>query len=141
VTHTETANLDTGAYTLRVEITDAPFNMNWIEFSYEGSDDEEEEEEEEEEGSLFGFAFNNIITYPNPAVDQITIAYSVFLSQDLILSIYDSRGRPVFGKVLEEVSVIEEPLDLSGLSMGLYNVFIQKENGEVALGRFVKASD
>lgn len=139
VTHTETANLDTGAYTLRVEITDAPFNMNWIEFSYEGGD--EEEEEEEEEGSLVGFAFNNIITYPNPAVDQITIAYSVFLSQDLTLSIYDSRGRPVYGKVFEEVSVIEEPLNLSGLSMGLYNVFIQKENGEVAIGRFVKASD
>jgi len=25
--------------------------------------------------------------------------------------------------------------------MGLYNVFIQNENGEVAIGRFVKASD
>jgi hypothetical protein len=137
-TTSATANLDTGMYTMRVQITDAPFNLNWIQFDYQ--EQEEEEEEEEEEEISYGFAFNNIVTYPNPAADQITIAYGVFLSQDLALSIYDSRGRPVYGKVFEEVSVIEEPLDLSGLSMGLYHVFIQKENGEIEVGRFVKAS-
>ncbi|MDB4694690.1 carbohydrate-binding protein, partial [Flavobacteriales bacterium] len=126
-TTSATANLDTGMYTMRVQITDAPFNLNWIQFDYQ--EQEEEEEEEEEEEISYGFAFNNIVTYPNPAADQITIAYGVFLSQDLALSIYDSRGRPVYGKVFEEVSVIEEPLDLSTLSMGLYHVFIQKENG------------
>ena len=137
-TTSATANLDTGIYTMRVQITDAPFNLNWIQFDYQ--EQEEEEEEEEEEEISYGFAFNNIVTYPNPAADQITIAYGVFLSQDLALSIYDSRGRPVYGKVFEEVSVIEEPLDLSGLSMGLYHVFIQKENGEIEVGRFVKAA-
>ena len=137
-TTSATANLDTGIYTMRVQITDAPFNLNWIQFDYQ--EQEEEEEEEEEEEISYGFAFNNIVTYPNPAADQITIAYGVFLSQDLALSIYDSRGRPVYGKVFEEVSVIEEPLDLSTLSMGLYHVFIQKENGEIEVGRFVKAA-
>ena len=136
-TTSATANLDTGMYTMRVQITDAPFNLNWIQFDYQ---EQEEEEEEEEEEISYGFAFNNIVTYPNPAADQITIAYGVFLSQDLALSIYDSRGRPVYGKVFEEVSVIEEPLDLSTLSMGLYHVFIQKENGEIEVGRFVKAA-
>ncbi len=136
-TTSATANLDTGMYTMRVQITDAPFNLNWIQFDYQ---EQEEEEEEEEEEISYGFAFNNIVTYPNPAADQITIAYGVFLSQDLALSIYDSRGRPVYGKVFEEVSVIEEPLDLSALSMGLYHVFIQKENGEIEVGRFVKAA-
>ena len=139
-TFTETANLDTGAYTLRVEITSAPFNMNWIDFNLEEADEEEENEEEEEEIS-YDATLNNVIIYPNPAVNDVTIAYSVFLSQDLGLSIYDSRGRPVYGKLFKETSRIEEFLDLENLAVGLYNVFVQKENGEIAVGRFVKVSD
>jgi endoglucanase len=137
-TTTETANLDTGAYMLRVQITDAPFNLNWIQFNYD--EVEEEEEEEEEEEVAYGFAFNSIVTYPNPAANQITIAYASFLSQDLGLSIYDSRGRPVYGEVFENVSTLEVPLDLTDFAMGLYHVFVQKENGEIEVGRFVKAS-
>ena len=137
-TTTETANLDTGAYMLRVQITDAPFNLNWIQFNYD--EVEEEEEEEEEEEVAYGFAFNSIVTYPNPATNQITIAYASFLSQDLGLSIYDSRGRPVYGEVFENVSTLEVPLDLTDFAMGLYHVFVQKENGEIEVGRFVKAS-
>jgi hypothetical protein len=136
-TSTETANLDTGSYTLRVQITDAPFNMNWIQFNY---DEVEEEEEEEEEEIDFGFAFNSVVTYPNPAADEITIAFASFLSQDLGLSIYDARGRPVYGEVFQNVSRLEVPLDLSDLSMGLYHVFVERENGEIEVGRFVKAS-
>jgi aryl-phospho-beta-D-glucosidase BglC (GH1 family) len=136
-TSTETANLDTGSYTLRVQITDAPFNMNWIQFNY---DEVEEEEEEEEEEIDFGFAFNSVITYPNPAAGEITIAFASFLSQDLGLSIYDARGRPVYGEVFQNVSRLEVPLDLSDLSMGLYHVFVERENGEIEVGRFVKAS-
>jgi hypothetical protein len=137
-TTTETANLDTGSYTLRIQITEAPFNMNWIQFNYD--DVEEEEEEEEEEEVTYGFAFNNIVTFPNPAADQITIAFGSYLSQDLGLSIYDSRGRPVYGEVFQNVSMLEVPLDLSELAMGLYHVFVEKENGEIEVGRFVKAS-
>lgn len=136
-TSTETANLDTGSYTMRVQITDAPFNMNWIQFNY---DEVEEEEEEEEEEVDFGFAFNSVVTYPNPAADEITIAFASFLSQDLGLSIYDARGRPVYGEVFQNVSRLEVPLDLSDLSMGLYHVFVERENGEIEVGRFVKAS-
>jgi hypothetical protein len=137
-TTTETANLDTGSYTLRIQITEAPFNMNWIQFNYD--DVEEEEEEEEEEEVTYGFAFNNVVTFPNPAADQITIAFGSYLSQDLGLSIYDSRGRPVYGEVFQNVSMLEVPLDLSELAMGLYHVFVEKENGEIEVGRFVKAS-
>jgi hypothetical protein len=88
----------------------------------------------------YGFAFNNIVTFPNPAADQITIAFGSYLSQDLGLSIYDSRGRPVYGEVFQNVSMLEVPLDLSELAMGLYHVFVEKENGEIEVGRFVKAS-
>ena len=138
-TTTETANLDTGSYTLRVQITDAPFNMNWIQFNYD--DVEEEEEEEEEEEVTYGFAFNRIVTFPNPAANQITIAYGSYLSQDLGLSVYDARGRPVYGQMFQNVSTLEVPLDLSNLSLGLYQVFVEKENGEIEVGRFVKASN
>jgi hypothetical protein len=138
-TTTETANLDTGLYTMRVQITDAPFNMNWIQFNYD--DVEEEEEEEEEEEVTYGFAFNSIVTFPNPASNQITIAYGSYLSQDLGLSVYDARGRPVYGQMFQNVSTLEVPLDLSNLSVGLYHVFVEKENGEIEVGRFVKASN
>jgi hypothetical protein len=30
---------------------------------------------------------------------------------------------------------------LSNLSVGLYHVFVEKENGEIEVGRFVKASN
>jgi hypothetical protein len=47
----------------------------------------------------------------------------------------------VYGKLFEETSNIEELFDLNDLAMGVYNVFVQKENGEVSVGRFVKASN
>jgi hypothetical protein len=111
--------------------------MNWIQFNY----DDVEEEEEEEEEVTYGFAFNSIVTFPNPASNQITIAYGSYLSQDLGLSVYDVRGRPVYGQMFSNVSTLEVPLDLSNLSVGLYHVFVEKENGEIEVGRFVKASN
>lgn len=129
-TTTETVQINTaGSYKLRVTITDAPFNLNWIEFKYN-------EEIDDEEG--FNFPLQSVITYPNPTADVVTVAFGLFFRQDLTLSIYDMRGRPVYGQVFRDVSTIQEEINVKDWAAGMYNVFILREDETVDVGRFIK---
>ena len=121
-------NMDAGIYTLRVTVQEAPFNLNWYEFDYK--------DEVEEPGFT---SFQTVLAYPNPVqTGQVTVAFSVFFPQNLTLSIYDALGRPVFGKTYYDVASIEETLPLQGLSAGVYEVFVHREDGTVNTGRFLK---
>lgn len=129
-TTTETVTLNaSGEYQLRVLVTAAPFNLNWIEFKYLGDIDDD---------TAFEFPYQTVVAYPNPTVNEVNIAFGLFFRQDLTLSIYDNRGRPVYGKVFRDVSTIQERIDVSDWAAGLYNVFILREDETVDVGRFIK---
>lgn len=135
-TTTETVTLNaSGDYQLRILVTAAPFNMNWLRFDYLG------EVEEDDDETTFDFTFQTVHVYPNPTVNEVNIAFGLFFRQDLTLSIYDNRGRPVYGEVFRDVSTIQEQIDVSGWAAGLYNVFILREDETVDLGRFIKLSE
>ena len=120
--------MEEGVYTLRVEVTQAPFNFNWMEFEYD--------EVIEEEGPT---SFQSVMAFPNPVqTGEVNIAFSVFFPQNLTLSIYDATGRPVFGKTYYETASISERLPLDGLAAGVYEVFVTREDGTVNSGRFLK---
>ena len=121
--------MEAGLYVLRVQVTQAPFNFNWMEFEYD--------EPVEEQGVT---SFQTVLAYPNPVtVGEVTIAFSVFFPQDLTLSIYDMTGRPVYGRTFEDASFIEEKIPLTGFAAGIYEVFVYREDGTVNSGRFLKA--
>ncbi len=121
-------NLETGIYTLKVTVQDAPFNLNWYEFDYK--------DEVEDTGVT---SFQTVLVYPNPVqTGEVTVAFSVFFPQNLTLSIYDAQGRPVFGETYYDVTSIAETLSLQGLAAGVYEVFVHREDGTINTGRFLK---
>ena len=121
-------NLETGIYTLKVTVQDAPFNLNWYEFDYK--------DEVEDTGVT---SFQTVLAYPNPVqTGEVTVAFSVFFPQNLTLSIYDAQGRPVFGETYYDVTSIAETLSLQGLAAGVYEVFVHREDGTINTGRFLK---
>ena len=128
-TTTETAELDSGVFTLRVEITEAPFNLNWMKF-----------ESEEITELPFQFPFQTVVAYPNPCFDEVNLAFSLIFRQDLTLSVFDVSGRPVWGKQFEDVSSFSENIPLDGWAQGMYHVFVVREDGTVNRGVFVKVS-
>ena len=120
--------LNEGLYTLRVVVTEAPFNFNWMEWQYN--------EEVVDAGPT---SFQSVMAYPNPVQSgEVNIAFSVFFAQNLTLSIYDATGRPVFGKTYYDTSSIAERLSLDGLAAGVYEGFVTREDGTVNTGRFLK---
>ena len=74
----------------------------------------------------------------NGDTSDSSVRHSLFFRQDLTLSIYDKRGRPVYGEVFRDVSTIQERIDVSDWAAGLYNVFILREDETVDVGRFIK---
>lgn len=120
--------IEEGLYTLRVVVTEAPFNFNWMEFQYD--------EEVDDAGPT---SYQSVMVFPNPVqTGEVNVAFSVFFPQDLTLSIYDARGRPVYGKTFYDASSISERLSLDGLAAGVYEVFVTREDGTVNSGRFLK---
>ena len=88
--------LDEGLYTLRVVVTEAPFNFNWMEWQYN--------EDIADEGPT---SFQSVMAFPNPVQNgEVNIAFSVFFPQNLTLSVYDAVGRPVFGKTYFDAASI-----------------------------------
>ena len=121
--------MEAGVYLLRIQITEAPFNFNWLEFEYE---------DEIDEGGIT--SYQSVLVYPNPVqTGEVTVGFSVFFPQDLTLSVYDASGRPVYGKTFQDVTTIQETLSLNGLAAGVYEVFIHEEDGTVNAGRFLKS--
>ena len=121
--------MEEGAYTLRIGVTQSPFNFNWMAFEFDDVID-----------PIGPTSFQDVLAYPNPVqAGEVTLAFSVFFPQDLTLSIYDAVGRPVYGKTFHDTSVISETLSLQGLAAGVYEVFVHQEDGTINTGRFLKA--
>lgn len=137
-TTSETVNMDAGIYRLRVDITSAPFNFNWMEFKFEGDEEEGGGGSEEE---VFDHPFQTVITYPNPCSTEATIAFGLYFLQDLTLSIYDSRGRPIYAQLFEDVSSFEHTINVDAWAAGLYHVFVLREDGTVDSGKLIKIKE
>ena len=138
-TSDEIAHMDKGLYTLRVTVTSSPFNLNWFEFKFEGTEDEDDEDDEDDDA--FDFPLQTVVTYPNPTADEVNVAFSLFFRQNLSLSVHDIRGNVVHEEVIEDVSQFVRTLQVEGWASGLYQVSITREDGTVDRGRFIKVSN
>ena len=124
-------HIDAGIYTLRVTITASPFNLNWFEFEFEG-------EVVDPPGDEYPFQLQRVVAYPNPASDQVNVAFALIFRQDLTMVVYNSQGQLVYGEHFEDTSEFQTTITLEGWASGVYQVFVIREDGTVDLGRFVK---
>ncbi len=102
-----------GDYTLRIEIINAPFNLNWMEF----------ESLLIEEPPVFGTTI-----YPTYTQDQLFIDASYSIPHELSYFVFDMQGRLLHSKTLEYSDTIFETVDISDFDQGLYYILIELED-------------
>lgn len=76
---------------------------------------------------------NNISIYPNPVIDKLTIEYNNEANKSIKYQIIDLRG----SIVLEDVLYMNNEIDISNFSAGIYMLKLQTEN-EIKTYKIVK---
>jgi hypothetical protein len=72
----------------------------------------------------------NLVVFPNPAIDLITVK-----TEDLINSI---KIYNIFGQLVTSLDQPENQIDISGLSAGSFLIQVETQNGSVSHGQFVR---
>ncbi len=114
-TFTSQIELTPGFYTLRIVITRAPFNLNWIEFA---------STEAPPETIPLGVSI-----FPNPSYGPLNVQAHFSSTRRVDLSIYDMLGREVFFKKYGFTTLIEDNLSLDQLASGHYFLILKLEDG------------
>lgn len=105
------AVLDAGIYTLKMEVLESGFNMNWFEFEFVSS------------LSVDDFITNTVTIFPNPVSENIKIK----LSNDQIIkkiNIIDVNGRLIKKMKPNEINSV---YNLSSLNSGIYVLVIKTD--------------
>jgi endoglucanase len=119
------ATLPAGRHHFRVLVTQAPFNFNWMDFSFVTSDRNLP-------------AFQQVQIYPNPNYGQFYVSASLEKAQNVHIQVFNLLGQVILNKEINTVSSIQETLDLSAFPDGHYLIKIQAENGAVFTDKLVK---
>ena len=119
---TTTANqlisLPQGRHHIRVAITQAPFNLNWFEFT--------QLTPVEQPSPVVEMQVS-----PNPGSGIFLLQGTLTDLHHLKLCVYDLSGRPVLEETLKSVKMVEETIDLSHLPDGTYYLSLQMQGGVV----------
>ncbi len=129
VTTTETVELPKGRYTMRILITQAPFNLNWVEFSLPTAVSEKADN-----------SYTNLEIFPNPCQDVFNIQAEFAQKHNVSLEIVNLTGEVIQAKKLTNVSDISRAIDLGGDPDGIYFVILWLEDGSSLSNKLVKIS-
>jgi hypothetical protein len=124
-TSDENTFLEAGQYTLRVLITQSPFNMNWMNFSLLTSTNETK-------------TLENITIFPNPSTGFININAALQTAQNATIEIYNFLGQSVYNNNLKNVLQLQETVDTSDFQDGYYVLFIRLADGSFHSEKFLK---
>lgn len=108
------AELEEGHYTLRVDILNAPFNMNWIEF---------------ESLLIVEPPTLGVFIYPNPVSDKLTLEANFSIPHQLTYFLHDTRGRLLRNVTLNYSNEVYEVIDVSDMPGGVYYLNMMLEDG------------
>jgi endoglucanase len=128
VTYNENAYLDAGQYTLRVLITQAPFNMNWMDFSLLTNTNEAK-------------TMENINIFPNPSTGFINVNAVLETTQNATIEIYNLLGQSVYNHTFRAQSKLQETIDTTLFENGYYLISIRLEDGSFHTEKFLKMGE
>ena len=126
-TTNETIDLPVGRYTMRLLITNSPFNMNWLEFSIATSTNDFDNN-----------SFTDVKVFPNPSAEVFNIQAQIDKVQDVQIEVYNVNGELITTKNIEKTSEVQEELSLSSFSNGLYYILLRLEDGTFYSTKLVK---
>ncbi|TNF30521.1 MAG: T9SS type A sorting domain-containing protein, partial [Bacteroidetes bacterium] len=79
----------------------------------------------------------NVIPYPNPTTDLITIPLGVAMNGSVNLTVFDVEGRMVLAEELCQKNSTNISVDVSGLSSGVHTFQLQFEDNSTTSFRVV----
>lgn len=81
---------------------------------------------------------SNVVLYPNPTSEQITVQFNLETATDVTVSVVDLLGQTVVGgeSTSYTAGAVTEALEVTGISTGMYLLRLETERGSV-VERFV----
>ncbi len=118
---TVAAELPVGEFTLRIEITDPLFNVNWFSF---------------EAGLILNIdALTESLVYPNPTSDWLT--FKELGQQPMNYEIFDTSGKLYHSGVLDTTAALPR-ISVAALPKGVYLLQVSYKNQPQFSTRFIK---
>jgi hypothetical protein len=108
-------------------ITQAPFNMNWLEFSLVTSNE-----------NIYNNSFTEVKVFPNPSQDIFNLRAEIKEMQNVQLDIFNLNGKIIQSKTLVETTAIQETISLNNFPNGLYFLVLRLEDGTAYSSKLVK---
>lgn len=123
-TTSKDVTLPKGRHQLRLLIKEAPFNLNWIDFgSYTSTENTDKD--------------LNVSLSPNPAQDYIQLNSELNVASDYSISITNAAGELMKNWRVSDSPFLDQRIDLSGFSEGIYLLRVESENIVIGTRRFV----
>jgi hypothetical protein len=115
-TNSFSIQLPEGYYQIRLLITQAPFNVNWMDFTLLSSTKNINTE-------------SPINMFPNPSKGWLRLEGELEETQNVEVAIFNTLGQQVMSRMLENTNQIQEQFIVAGLPNGHYIVTTTLENG------------
>ena len=125
-TTSNTVELPSGRYTMRMLITQAPFNMNWMDFNLITSVNDNTT------------SINSFEVFPNPSHDFISINATWGTAQDVVIRVVDLQGKTLISTSVNDASDFSDDISIMELPDGMYILKMELEDGVVISERVVK---
>ena len=124
-TNSKTVDLEEGRHHIRLKIIQAPFNLNWFEFT--------------DLTSVNNLASNfNLQLFPNPTMDVFYFNGNWKNNQDVRIEIFDLFGQKIIEKKFENISSINETFNVENFPTGVYFVKFYSEKEEIQSFKIIK---
>jgi hypothetical protein len=128
-TTSEVVQLDAGRYTMRILITQSPFNLNWVEFIAKSLSTQDKITQSK-----------SVSLFPNPCKDLFNIQFISDHIQDINLFICDFSGKIIASKDCSKTLYLDEQISLRDYPVGIYLIKLRLENGSICTKRLIKTN-
>ena len=128
-TTSKETELAVGRYTLRLLITQSPFNMNWVEFTNLSA-------------SINDIKKSNLQVniFPNPSESTFNIKATLNQPTEMAMEVSTIDGQVLFSKFLEKSTRIQEEISLADAPAGIYFLRLSTEYGTTYSTKLVKTN-
>ena len=66
------------------------------------------------------FGLQNLVLYPNPNKGSFNIKFDSASGNDINISVFDIRGRAIFGKTFQNTGAFDQNVNLENIQSGVY---------------------